>query len=682
MISNKLALGAKCISSENLVILCSIVHNIDMKLYKYCQFFVLALFLQVNTSAFASFSLVPRHPGQDSTLKQDFQMIASEANFNPENLVFSWREPSANSNTVQIICSVNNKNTKFELVVSSQLEERVSTLYYGLQKLGFLFPHPRWQISPTPDEMKSQCGKTFVWQARFRHRGFHLHTLHPSEWVHGFMMNQPQIAEETIRWHARNGQNILQIVLLEQDLDSLAAQLIPLVRLANDLGVSFGIDLSFEMIQQRMMRLVSPESKWRLFYLILFKRYEEKQQDIETNLKLLIKKLPFDFMTLELGTSEFTPSNYQQTIKRMNHADQILREGGKSLYIKIHSSVNQYHPELGNFNFLPSYAEPTVGVLPHTLMMYGLVDKKAPVYGRKDFKDMLEFTEREARVRPVWYYPETSYFIAMDIDVPLFLTDFLLTRSEDIKAIENKNVEGHLNFTTGHEVGYWLFDWNVALLANSEFKNEDAPALRLLKESGPVWERIISYQRKYYKGEHLIAELSSSNLLDELPLFNERTIDRHLLHELKKKPVILKERIELLYKAVSEAPDLSEIKNPELKILMEVTHLRLQHALFLRQALQAELEQGRDSQSFQDFLNQAERVRLDARKLMANFVRQWNRYPEASIFSKHPNLTSYDFGYGWTAGNLHFWEREEQMIRMNNYWPWFMQVINPLKIIF
>ena len=641
------------------------------------------ILILLSSHAQAVFTQVTRHSGDDSALQQDLRQILAASTLASDSVNFKWMNSQSQENSVQVRCTTDTaKRLMVQLEISAKNEERVSTFYYGLQKLGFLFPHPRWQISPMENGMRKACGKKYQWQPRFPFRGFHLHTLHPSEWVHGFLMNKPEIAEQTIRWHARNGQNIIQLVLLEQNWDDIAKQLKPLVKLSNDLGVSFGIDISVEMFQQKFARLVSPESKWRLFYLLLFKRQETKDRDIENSLKILMEKIPFDFMTLEIGTSEFTPSNYKMTIDRMNKADNILRAGGKSVFIKIHSSINQMHPELGNFNFLPSYTQPTVGVLPHTLMFYGLVDEKAPAYGRKDFKDMLDFTLKEAKIRPVWYYPETSYFIAMDIDVPLFLTDFLLTRSEDIRALENAGVEGHLNFTTGQELGYWLFDWNLALLANGEFKNEDAPAVRLLGENVDTWKQIIDYQHKYFKKLHLIEELTSSNLLDELPFLNERTIDRRLLQEIKAQPVILKERINLLHEAVTEAPNMDSVKNPELKIMLQITQLRLQHTFFLRQALLAESEHGRDSILFTNNLDQAKRVRLAALDMMTSFIKQYERYPEAQIFSRHKNLTSYPFGYGWTAAKLHFWEREEEMIRQDNYRPWFMQIINPLNIVF
>lgn len=144
----------------------------------------------------------------------------------------------------------------------------------------------------------------------------------------------------------------------------------------------------------------------------------------------------------------------------------------------------------------------------------------------------------------------------------------------------------------------------------------------------------------------------------------------------------MKERINLLHEAVTETPDISQVKNEELRTMLEITQLRLQHAFFLRQALLAENEKGRDSNLFKDNLNQAERVRLQALEKVQNFIKKYERYPEAKIFARHKNLTSYPFGYGWTASNLHFWEREEEMIRQDKYWPWFMQIINPLNIVF
>ena len=94
------------------------------------------------------------------------------------------------------------------------------------------------------------------------------------------------------------------------------------------------------------------------------------------------------------------------------------------------------------------YGEENVGILPHTVYLYGIEDERAPMYGNKNFKDVREFMLQEKTKRRTWFYPENSYFIALDIDVPLLLTDYLLTRARDTKFIHDNDIEGQIIFTT------------------------------------------------------------------------------------------------------------------------------------------------------------------------------------------------------------------------------------------
>jgi hypothetical protein len=49
-----------------------------------------------------------------------------------------------------------------------------------------------------------------------------------------------------------------------------------------------------------------------------------------------------------------------------------------------------------NFNFLPTYATPSLGVMPHTVQAYGLDDFAADVYGNPSFQEMLDYLLYEA----------------------------------------------------------------------------------------------------------------------------------------------------------------------------------------------------------------------------------------------------------------------------------------------
>ena len=81
-------------------------------------------------------------------------------------------------------------------------------------------------------------------------------------------------------------------------------------------------------------------------------------------------------------------------------------------------------------------------------------------------------------------------------------------------------------------------------------------------------------------------------------------------------------------------------------------------------------------------LEKAKTYRLQAQELMDVIVENNNRYPEAMIFEKHKNPTAYQYGYGETARSLHYWLREEEMIRRNKYHPFFMNTYNFFDIVF
>ena len=124
--------------------------------------FFLGLFLLSN-AAMAKFSLAPLI-AQDKSIQDDISLILLKANLDKNLITFSRTKSDAN--TVAIKCTEDSK--KIDLNISSLDEEWNSTLYLGLQKLGFLFPHPRILISPTLSEMKTHCGKTYSWRPALR----------------------------------------------------------------------------------------------------------------------------------------------------------------------------------------------------------------------------------------------------------------------------------------------------------------------------------------------------------------------------------------------------------------------------------------------------------------------------------------------------------------------------------
>ena len=616
----------------------------------------------VFISVLANSGEVKQWNGVESIIKEDLKLILEKAHWDTKAVNFSFVDNDSNEVEIQCI------NQSIKILVRSSPSEKVSTFYHGLFKLGFLFPHPRWQITPLLTDALSHCGEIHQWRPSFSRRGFHLHTLHPNEWVKGFLEGDEQIAMDMIRWLARNRQNVIDLSLLRPQFDEQIRSLKNPLKLAKELGLSRGLSLGAVFQQQNSYKLLS-------FINSLTGRGDKKQLIEHT--RFLIKNIDFDFLTMEIGTSEFTSLNYERALSWINIVSDELQKEGKKLFTKIHVSTNQVSPKWGNFNFLPRYSSTNVGVLPHTVMFYGLQDNYTPVYGNKNFHHMLKFIEEEKSKREVWYYPETSYWVGMDLDLPLMLTDYLKSRADDMLLMNEKGVPGHLNFTSGQELGSWLLDWNVALLSDSELAFDPLAGIKLLGEDEFTWKNILDFQTKHFKENQLISILSASNFQDEISSQN-RIHERNTLKEISNSSILREEEILKLENALREVPDLDRVKNIELKYMLNVTFLKISHALLMRKSLRYHPF----SANRNLYLYKASEVRKLAQEYIDKVRKSFNRYPNAKIFEKDQNITSYDFGYLWTAANLHFWKREELMIKNNNFSPFYLNIYNFLDIVF
>lgn len=612
--------------------------------------------MAASANLYAISDLRPLSPNQE-TLRSDLQEILKKGNLIGK---VDFRLSNGSQNEARIVCDANKV-----LIDIKGDHQWGQTFYMSLQRLGFLFPHPRIQITPTISKIRSQCDKTFAWKPALKYHGFHFHTQHPSEWVEGFLNGKTQMALDTVTWLARNQQNIFDLALLRQNKTQLFNNLKVPFALAKKFGIHAGVSLGIALQQQNSYKLVGLAAA-------LFDKPSAKE--IDKNLKELLNNVDVSFVNLEMGTSEFTPSSYKRTINWMNQAATIAKSFGVETVIKVHVSTNQSKPEYGNFNFLPQYAIPEVGILPHTVYFYGLGDDEAPMYGNKDFKHILEFMLKEKDKRRAWFYPETSYYIALDIDAPLLLTDYLITRANDTRILYDNHVEGQINFTTGQEHGYWLIDWTYALMNNRDYDFDPLTGLKLLGEDEDSWSRILKFQNEYFKDKKLISIITFQNFGDEIIPNTHHILERNMLKTLNKNRPLLKQEIDRLKDAIAHIPEKLVIRNKELRLMMEVTFLRLHHALKTREAFYDEARKN-------EFLASAVQIRAEAQKRIDEVIKN-QRYPEAKTYEKHKNLTAYPHGYGYTIKNLHYWKREEEMIRRKNFSPFFMNITNFLDIIF
>lgn len=262
----------------------------------------------------------------------------------------------------------------------------------------------------------------------------------------------------------------------------------------------------------------------------------------------------------------------------------------------------------------------------------------------------------------------------MDIDVPLLLTDYLYSRAEDFKFVYLNEIEGHINFTTGHAMGYWLFDWNLALINDLDYDFSPTIGLKLLGEPVKTWERMIAFQHEWIKKKGLIKMLSSANLQDDLSK-TERIHERFTMKELREDREQTKKEIALLEEGLEKWPDFSDVKNQELKDLLTITKLRHQHAIDLRKGL-------RHRNQTKHWVDKARVSRREANDLVDKLALLPTNYPELPLFEMHANPTSYQFGYTYPAKSMYWWKREEKQVVRDSYIPWRDNIFDVWNILF
>jgi hypothetical protein len=620
--------------------------------------FLALLFISLLSPTFAIGELRPLAVSETSLLS-DLELIFLEAKL-PLKATLSIT--SASTNQVELSCTKDTVNFRLQ----SHPSEVTATFYKGLRELGFLFPHPRWQLSPTLSELQKNCRqKKFIrWSPTLRYRGLHLHTLHPNEWVRGFFMDRPDLALEIIRWSARNGFNLLDVSLLRVPDEELQRKFQAPFALAKSLGVHTGVSLGVALHQQKSYKLLS-----------LFQALTGwgASKSVEENFSKVLGMFDTSFVVLEAGTSEFTATEPEDTIDWLNTASRLAQAQGRVVLTKVHVSSNQKSEKFGNFNFLPQFADASVGILPHTVMFYGLLDERAPMYGNKNFHSIRDYMQTQNPKRPTWYYPETGYWVGMDVDVPLFLTDYLRTRAEDLQWLHNNSIPGQLIFSTGHALGGWLFDWTQALLTDSDYQFNPFQGLELLGEDKTVWQAIFEYQKHHFKDLQVIRMLSAANLQDELSE-THRIHDRLTMKQMASQATERQQEIQLLRTAKEAWPETKNIKHKELQNLLTLTLLRLDFALALRESVEESLDPMiRDALTFN--LAQAQLTLAKSRENPLN-------YADVGMWDELANPTGYQFGYIYPAASLYFWKREKRQIEDNSFWPFTGNMYNPYKIVF
>jgi hypothetical protein len=627
-------------------------------------------------------------------------------------------------------------------------------LLYGsyalLEELGFAFLHP---LEPTlPDALQTPpAGFEARESPRWPQRGIHLHTMHPIEltdllngWgpqgpndLAGWQAQLPEW-ERFCEWMIANRQNEVEWVLLmarswQQFADSPERQrrLGLIVDEAQAWGLTVGIDVPLALRQQHAWTLIRSANG----------NLSDEVKQIEDNLDYILGT-GCDFVTTELGFSEFTKPDAQRMLDWLNAFTAHLTSRGSWGYAKAHVSVGQDAPGFPdprtgqpiNFNFLTHFADPALGVMPHTVQHYAL-DDPAPTYGNDDFGFMREFMHLEAGSRSTLWYPETAYWVSFDIDVPLFLPVYADRRVHDLRLLagderrglmgQGNRLDGQMIFSSGWEWGYWLND--VVTARGAWDPHEAAPdhesALRealapVTRPFGPVADQVreVLIQLCEDQRELLIegevagqkpSDIKRRNgqaylqgwdtwddvaetvaLVPGLPQATTQPNRWGMVHmrqnmfgmdydrELDPLLAEMERRFTLrateLEALVARAPAHSR---PLLIELVESTRITALRAI--------------QTHGLYDYVDSDDRTRLaDARAALDEAAQisarreQSYRVPADRIAGWRENPTVYRYGYLWTARSLLYWWRDEGKAVDAPWSPAYLNVIDPLNVAF
>lgn len=387
----------------------------------------------------------------------------------------------------------------------------VSATYHCLELLGFGFLHPLSAYVPSVIRLEKK-NLSIVEVPYWPTRIFHIHTQHPLELtevlqgmdVPMFGPVGPNCGQDNIHsdpgqgkgsycerwedmvddvnrlfeWAVANRQNAIEWLLLGNfkwgdfdTSDTRMTRLQVLTRLGHEYSLLVGADAPLGNVQQHAWYMVNTRLP-----------FDQQVKQIRSRVDWIFGA-GFDFISTESGLSEFTHPECDLMLDLLNeYARYVNVTWGREAAVKVHCSTGQTcdqfpDPRTGepvNFNFLPMFAVPQLGVLPHTVQVYGLDDPTAGSYGNaQDFSYIEEYMFMEAARgnRSVVFYGETAYWVNVDVDVPLFLPLYGQRRLKDLQRIAAREkehghrIQGQMNFDSGWEWGYWINDFITARAA-------------------------------------------------------------------------------------------------------------------------------------------------------------------------------------------------------------------------
>lgn len=576
------------------------------------------------------------------------------------------------------------------LVYAPDAADLASGAYALLEELGARFFHPKQELVPSFGAPRLPHAID-VWRRPVTEtRGLQPHTLHPIDYLPVFM--EPSDAnladaKRFIDWLVKTGQNYVQWPLLSTvPWSTWKPYADSMIAYAHARGVSVGAVLQVwggASLQNNFV-LVTDQGSWA----------SEMKQQLDVALQI-----PWDRVVLALG--EFTPAPTQPTIDWLNYATQYVTSQRPGVKVDVQNHVGNY-PQLwvpydGQVYFyyhLPGFCDGRLGQSVHTLSLFDLYRDWA-TYAHPNFHLQHEYLLNElASGRRAGYFPESAYWISADIDVPLFLPEFLYARWLDIHTLAQEiadrglpPLDHHVSFMSGHEWGYWLTDYLVAKMLwqpdapldtilqayTSAFGNCSADIDSALTANIDLQTQYLFDQRllPYVQGENETVDLGYLTGLETHPkrvefeallpmtageraAFETSVVGGLEAYAAQSQPIEDAVAARCRGSDATIAPWCSELLDG-----MTIVRLRAQHAALLYRSVLAYA--GGDSNGAASLLAQAQQITSQAGTVIAGREAHY-RFDLQRDTGHYANPTIYAFGYLRPAHTLCYYTRREDQV--------------------
>jgi len=572
------------------------------------------------------------------------------------------------------------------LVYAPDTTNLVYGLYAFLEELGIRFFHPRDEFVPHYGKIVLPRELSIERHPVFDTRGIHVHLLHPLEYFKVF--NEPgddnlSDAHLFIDWLVKSGQNYLQWSILKTvDFEGWKPHAQAVIDYAHQRGVKVGAEIQLweGSSLQNSYVLLTQESGW--------------QAEMEAHLDQILT-IQWDQIEIDLG--EFLGTNPTITVTWLNYATDYIKTNYPQTDVSAVNHVGNY-PNLwldygGQTVFyyhLPGFSDPRLINNVHTVFFFDLY-RNWGGYGHPNFHLQKDFIMQQLPLRKVRYKPESAYWVSADIDVPLFLPEYIYSRwidihnlPADIAADNLPRLDGHILYSSGHEWGYWMTDY---LTAKMQWEPEKDFGYFIDLYAGMYGQcanvmshslmAFIDLQTEFLFDKRLVPYISGEDMYDnigyemgivtipkrvqfeellamsddELNAFKKNVVDN--LDSMARSLPPLEHTVKeiCIHANADQNPWCSELFDG-----MRITGLRLAHSAHLYKAV---MDRVRGGHGYDSYKEQALHISDLAGSVIKNRESHY-RFDIQRMVGSYSNPTIYPFGYLKQAHTQCLWKRQEK----------------------